>query len=75
MFVNLLQDGTYPSRDENKSILYREGGQRYRLYEGQEESPLEDTASHAPAISTQAGHEESTGPQVTQAPGKTYLKC
>jgi hypothetical protein len=41
------------------------------FYEGQEESPLEDTASHAPAISTQAGHEESTGPQVRQAPGKT----
>ena len=41
------------------------------FYEGQEESPLEDTVSHAPAISTQAGHEESTGPQVRQAPGKT----
>jgi hypothetical protein len=32
--------------------------------EGQEESPLEDTTSHAPLVSTQAGHEESTGPQV-----------
>jgi hypothetical protein len=39
--------------------------------EGQEKSPLEDTASHAPTISTQAGHEESTGPQIGQAPRQT----
>jgi hypothetical protein len=32
---------------------------------------LEDTASYAPVVSTQAGHEESTGPQVRQAPRKT----
>ena len=31
---------------------------------GQEESPLEDTALHAPVVSTQVGHEESTGPQI-----------
>jgi len=30
--------------------------------EGQEESPLKDTASYAPVVSTQAGHEESSGP-------------
>ena len=29
---------------------------------GQEESPLEDTASHAPVVPTQAGHEELIGP-------------
>jgi len=29
---------------------------------------LEDTASHAPVVSTQAGHEESSGPQIRQAP-------
>jgi hypothetical protein len=37
----------------------------------QEESHLEDTASHAPEISTQAGHEESTGPQIRHAPRQT----
>jgi hypothetical protein len=36
--------------------------------EGQEESNLEDTASHAPEVSTQVGHEELTGPQIRQAP-------
>ena len=38
-------------------------GNRYiDFYEGQEESPLEDTASHAPVVPTQAGHEELIGP-------------
>jgi hypothetical protein len=32
---------------------------------------LEDIASHAPVVSTQAGHEESTGPQIGQAPRQT----
>jgi hypothetical protein len=31
---------------------------------GQEESHLEDTASHAPVVLTQARHEESMGPQI-----------
>jgi len=39
--------------------------------EGQEESPLEDIASHALVVSTQAGHEESSGPQIRQAPMQT----
>jgi hypothetical protein len=39
--------------------------------EGQEESLLEDTASHAPVVSTQARHEELTGPQIRQAPRQT----
>jgi len=39
--------------------------------EGQEESPLEDTASHALVVSTQVGHEELTGPQIRQAPRQT----
>ena len=32
---------------------------------------MEDTASHAPVVSTQEGHEESTGPQIGQAPRQT----
>jgi len=47
------------------------GNRDIDFYEGREESPLEDTTSPAPVISTQAGHEESTGPQVRQAPKKT----
>jgi hypothetical protein len=47
------------------------GNRDIDFFEGQEESPLEDTASHAPLVSTQAGHEESTGPQVRQAPRQT----
>jgi hypothetical protein len=43
------------ARRENKDIDFSKG---------QEESPLEDTASHTPVVSTRAGHEESTGPQV-----------
>jgi hypothetical protein len=39
--------------------------------EGQEESPLEDTASHAPVVWTQVGHEELTGPKIRQAPIQT----
>jgi hypothetical protein len=40
------------------------GNRNIDFSEGQEESPLEDTASHAPVVSTQAGHEESSGPQI-----------
>jgi hypothetical protein len=32
---------------------------------------LEDTTSHAPVVSTQTGHEESSGPQIRQAPRQT----
>ena len=39
--------------------------------EGQEESPLEDTASHTLVVSTQVGHEELMGPQIRQAPRQT----
>jgi hypothetical protein len=39
--------------------------------EGQEESPLEDTTSNATVVSTQVGHEESTGTQIRQAPRQT----
>jgi len=38
------------------------GNRDIDFFEGQEESPLEDTTSHAPVVLTQAGHEESTGP-------------
>jgi hypothetical protein len=38
------------------------GNRDIDFYEGQEKSLLEDTASHALVVSTQAGHEESTGP-------------
>jgi len=40
------------------------GNRNIDFSEGQEENPLEDTASHAPVVSTQAGHEESSGPQI-----------
>jgi len=43
------------------------GNRNIDFFEGQEESPLEDTASHAPVVSTQAGHEELSGPQIRQA--------
>ncbi|XP_061947386.1 uncharacterized protein LOC133670792 [Populus nigra] len=43
------------------------GNRNIDFSEGQEESPLEDTASHAPVVSTQAGHEELSGPQIRQA--------
>jgi hypothetical protein len=39
--------------------------------EGQEESPLEDTVSHALVVSTQVGHEELTRPKIRQAPMQT----
>jgi len=32
---------------------------------------LKNTASQAPVVSAQAGHEESMGPQIRQAPRKT----
>jgi len=32
---------------------------------------LKDTTSHATVVSTQAGHEESSGPQIKQAPRQT----
>jgi len=35
------------------------GNRNIDFSEGQEESLLEDTASHAPVVSTQVGHEES----------------
>ena len=47
------------------------GNRNIDFSEGQEESPLEDTASHIPIVSTQAGHEESSGPQIRQAPRQT----
>jgi hypothetical protein len=47
------------------------GNRDIDFFKGQEESPLKDTASHSPVVSTQAGHEESTGPQVRQAPRQT----
>jgi len=47
------------------------GNRDIDFFEGQEESPLEDTASLAPVVSTQAGHEESSGPQIRQAPRQT----
>jgi len=47
------------------------GNRDINFYEGQEESLLEDIASHTPIVSTQAGHEESTGPQIRKAPRQT----
>jgi hypothetical protein len=47
------------------------GNRDIEFSEGQEESLLEDTASHALVVSTQAGHEESSGPQIRQAPRQT----
>jgi hypothetical protein len=47
------------------------GNRDIDFFEGQEESPLKDTTSHSPVVSTQAGHEESTGPQVRQVPRQT----
>jgi hypothetical protein len=44
------------------------GNRDIDFYKGREESLLKDTAWHAPALSTQARHEESTGPQVRQVP-------
>jgi hypothetical protein len=49
----------------------RRGNRNIDFSEGQEESPLEDTASYTPVVSTQAGHEESSGPQIRQAPRQT----
>jgi hypothetical protein len=42
------------------------GNRDIDFFEGQEESPLKHTASHALVVSTQAGHEELTGPQIRQ---------
>jgi len=47
------------------------GNRNIDFSEGQEESPLEDTASHAPVVSTQGGHEELSGPQIRQASRQT----
>jgi len=47
------------------------GNRNIDFSEGQEESPLEDIASDAPVVSTQAGHEESSGPQIREAPRQT----
>jgi len=47
------------------------GNRNIDFFKGQEESPLEDTASHAPVVSTQAWHEESSGPQIRQVPRQT----
>jgi hypothetical protein len=47
------------------------GNRDVDFFEGQEESLLKDTASHALVVSTQAGHEEVTGPQIRQAPRQT----
>jgi hypothetical protein len=44
------------------------GNRDIDFYVGQEENLLKDTASHAPAVSTKAGHEESMRPQARQAP-------
>jgi len=46
----------------------RKGNRDIDFSVGQEESPLEDTTSHAPVVSTQVEHEELTGPQIRQAP-------
>jgi hypothetical protein len=61
------------TRQEIRTDLSSAGkGNRYiDSSEGQEESPLEDTALHAPVVSTQVGHEESMGPQIRQAPRQT----
>jgi hypothetical protein len=47
------------------------GNRDINFSEGQEESPLEDIASHTPVVSTQAGYEKSTGPQIRKAPRQT----
>jgi len=62
-----------PTRQEIRTDLSsaRRGNRDIDSSEGQEESPLEDTASHAPKVSTQVGHEELTGPQIRQAPRQT----
>ena len=47
------------------------GNRNIDFSEGQEESPLEDTASHASVVSTHARHEELSGPQIRQASRQT----
>jgi len=60
------------TRQEIRTYLTSVGGDRdIDFSEEQEESPLEDTASHAPVVSTQAGHEELSGSQIRQAPRQT----
>ena len=71
MFINYCR--MVRTRQEIRTDLTsaRRGNRDIDFSEGQEESPLEDTTSPAPVVSTQEGHEESTGPQIRLAPRQT----